>query len=121
MTGDILTREPWPSVLIGLVPTTEGWQVPAFLRYGGGDCPMPAKHVSVLRYWHERWGAELVGLSGAVMELWVTRPPATRQEAFALAREQCAFCSDIVLQGTETLEVLAATLLHGRSWYFWWD
>jgi hypothetical protein len=31
------------------------------------------------------------------------------------------YCEDVVLQGTLTLERLAATLLHGRVWFFWWD
>ena len=39
----------------------------------------------------------------------------------ALAREQFVYCPDIVYQGTGTLAGLAAALLEGTTWYFWWD
>jgi hypothetical protein len=38
-----------------------------------------------------------------------------------LAQEQYDFCPDIVLQGTGTLEPLAATLMASDWWFFWWD
>ncbi|WP_414650247.1 DUF4253 domain-containing protein, partial [Duganella sp.] len=34
---------------------------------------------------------------------------------------QYLYCADIVDQGTESIEALAATLLNARVWYFWWD
>ena len=47
--------------------------------------------------------------------------PATKEEALALAWEQFVYCPDIVTQGTETVEVLAAALLNGPVWLFLWD
>ncbi len=41
--------------------------------------------------------------------------------ALGLAREQFLFCSDIVHQGTERLEVLPTALLDADTWFFWWD
>jgi hypothetical protein len=38
-----------------------------------------------------------------------------------LAKEQYAYCADIVEQGVGTIEALAATLLNGHIWFFWWD
>lgn len=32
-----------------------------------------------------------------------------------------ALCADIVDQGTESIEALAAQLLVSNSWFFWWD
>lgn len=119
---DVPGSRPKPHVIIGLVPTPNPWEVPAHLRYGGwGECPQPEVHVALHRRWHARFGATIACMSGDVIECVVERPPATRDEAYALAREQFAYCPDIVDQGMETVERLAATLLDGRTWFFWWD
>ncbi len=119
---DILTGAFHDAVTLALVPAKESWEVPAFLRFGGwNDCPEPEEHVCMLKHWHGAYGAEVVGISGDVIEMWVAQPPASRDAALAVASEQYSYCPDIVDQGTETLEGLAATLLDGPTWYFWWD
>ena len=119
---DILTRKPFPSVTLALVPTRTCWEVPAILRYGGWNaCPAPEEHVALMKRWHERYGAEVVGMSHDVVEMQVARPPTDPAGALALAWEQYFYCDDIVSQGTETVQNLAAGLLNGRVWYFWWD
>jgi hypothetical protein len=75
----------------------------------------------VFRYWNDRYGGEIIALTHDVAEATVGRPPTTRSEALALAQEQYEFCEDIVSQGTETIGQLAASLLNGRFWFFWWD
>jgi Domain of unknown function (DUF4253) len=52
---------------------------------------------------------------------YLTNHRLTRKDALDLAREQYIYCSDIVSQGTGTLEALAAGLLGGTAWFFWWD
>jgi Domain of unknown function (DUF4253) len=119
---DVLTKKPLPAVHVGLVPTTQGWTTPAFLTFGGWkDCPRPHDHLAVLRYWGERYGAEVVGITHDIVEMLVARPPRSRRRALELAREQYLYCSDIVDQGTRTIDNLAAILLGGKVWYFWWD
>jgi hypothetical protein len=119
---DILTRKPLRKVHLALVPTRVGWEVPAFLRFGGWNaCPQPEEHVSLWKYWGERYGAEIVGISGDVVEAAVSHPPLDREAALTLAREQSLYCDDIVSQGCGSLSVLAALLLRRSSWYFWWD
>jgi hypothetical protein len=116
------TGEHLPEVFIGLAPTTVSWQVPIYLHFGGFNaCPRPDDIGSMLRYWQEKYGAEMMCLRHDVLELRVARPPKKRQEALLLAREQFLFCEDIVGQGTYTLEVLAAELLKATRWFFWWD
>lgn len=118
---DVLTRKPQPTIL-ALVPARESIEVPAVLGWGGwNECPPPEAHVAVHRRWAERYGAEVVGTSFDVIEMRVARPPTTREAAMALAHEQFAYCPDIVVQGTDTISNLAATLLGGGVWYFWWD
>lgn len=119
---DIVSRQPLAMLHLALVPTERPWEVPAFLAVGNwNECPPTEEHVALMRHWHEQFGAEVVGISGDVVEMLVSRPPADRASALRLAHEQFMYCSDIVTQGTESVTNLAATLLNGRTWYFWWD
>lgn len=119
---DIQTRRPLARVHILLVPTQHGWQVPAHLRWGGWNaCPPPEYHIAALRSWHERFGAELVGIDGDTLNIRVARRPRSRDEALALAREQYHYCPDLIDQGVGTLSALAAGLLASDWWFFWWD
>ena len=67
------------------------------------------------------FGATPVAFASDILEYRVARPVDTREEAMELARVQFAYCPDIILQGTETLERLAAEILGARYWFFWWD
>jgi hypothetical protein len=71
--------------------------------------------------WHERYGAEIVGMLPDLIEMWVACPPTTREDALDLAKGQDIYCPDIVDQGTGTIQALAAGLLNGTAWFFWWD
>jgi hypothetical protein len=114
--------DPKPRVYIALVPTQTSWHVPVLLNFGNfNSCPAPAEHAAMLKHWNEKYGAEVVSMTHDVIETRVARPPKTRAAALALAKQQYAYCSDIVSQGVETLSRLAACLLNGRAWYFWWD
>ena len=96
--------------------------VAVHLGYGDwNDCPSPAVHAAFARCWSKAYGAAPAALAGDVIEYRVARPVGTREEAMELALAQFAYCPDIVLQGTETLEHLAAELLGARYWFFWWD
>jgi hypothetical protein len=107
---------------VGLVPASASWQVPAVLRFGDwNECPPPAVHVSLLARWERMYAAEIVGMTHDTLELTVGYPPTAPGEALDLAYEQLGYCPDIVAQGTLTIERLAATLLGGRVWFFWWD
>lgn len=118
----VLTGRAFPRVHIMVIPTDDPTEVPAYLRWGGWNaCPSPEVQVAAHRKWRTQYGAEIVGISGDVINMRVARRPATREEAMALAKEQYLYCSDIVLQGTDTLEALAMSLMESDWWYFWWD
>lgn len=119
---DMQRWTPLPAVHVALVPTREGWQTPALLRYGGWNaCPNPEEHVGMMKHWAEAYGAEPLGMARDRVEMVVRRPPRDRAGAVDRALEQYAYCNDVVDQGTETLDALAAGLLQGSAWYFWWD
>ena len=75
----------------------------------------------MLRTWSAAFGVELVALTSDTLELRAARRPAGRDEAIDLALDQYLYCYDIVDQGTETVDVLAAMLLKSDYWFFWWD
>lgn len=116
------SRKPHESVWLGLLPTRDSCEVAALFNFGEwNDVPEAAVHVAIHRDWRERFGAEIACLTGDIIEMQVARPPMTREAAQALAEEQYDYCPDIVDQGVGSIEALAARLLNGRIWYFWWD
>ncbi|MFO0994166.1 MAG: DUF4253 domain-containing protein [Hyphomicrobiales bacterium] len=119
---DWQSGRPLEKVYIALVPTKDWTEVPAYMRWGGwNECPQPEFHVAALRSWRDRYDVELVGMSHDLLNLLARRPPASREEALALAREQYAYCADNIDQGVETFSALAADLMANDWWYFWWD
>jgi hypothetical protein len=119
---DLTTHQPHAEVCIALLPLEEAWQAPCLVKYGGwNECPLASEHAALFRLWQAQYGATPLVISGSTIEMAVARPPSTREDALALARQQYIYCPDIVEQGTETIEALAATLLNGHSWFFWWD
>ncbi len=119
---DLLKHQPYPEVVLTIVPTTESWTVPCFLRIGGwNECPYAQEHAAIFKYWSEQFGASVACIASDVIEMTVARPASSRDEALALAKQQFIYCSDIVHQGVGSVEALAATLLGATVWYFWWD
>jgi Domain of unknown function (DUF4253) len=119
---EVLTRTIKPEVFIGFVKIEQPWQLPAFVKYGGwNDCPGAEFHCAFHRRWQQRFGSEITGMSGDVVECIVKNPPRDQEAATALAWEQYWYCFDIVEQGCDSILNLAATLLNSPYWYFWWD
>jgi hypothetical protein len=119
---DLVTHKPVKKLWVGILPIAQPWEAAPAIEYGSwNECPSPEEHAAVMRYWSERWGAEPVVVASDTVEMLVHKPPHTRDEALALANEQFAYCGDIVTQGVGTIEALAATLLEGQTWFFWWD
>lgn len=113
---------PKAEVTMALFPTNHGWEVPAHLNLGGwNECPDAVGHVVMMKAWSEHHGAELVGVNGDTVEMYVNRPPSTREDALRLAEQQYRYCEDIVTQGVQTIVALASGLLGNHIWFFWWD
>jgi hypothetical protein len=139
-----LPNEPWPSLpprrsflfqnggpqceigeakelAIALLPTKEGWRVPAYLIFGGFNaCPSPEVHVAVLKHWWHTFGARPVVVAPDEIEALVERPPTTQESAWALAQDQWVYAEFEQFELSNTLK-LAAALLGGTTWDFWWD
>ena len=118
---------PWgvasPTTLLMLVRASAGHEVPALLRWDGACNHGIAghEHMAVLRHFHEEYGAELVGMTGDVIELAVERAPSSPGGAALAAMEMFAYCPDIVLQGIGSVEALAERVAPTGDWFLWWD
>jgi len=119
---DLLSGKPRDQVHILLLPTKNGWEAPAYLRWGDWNaCPPPEYHVAALRDWHDRFGAELIGINGDTMNVKAKNRPTDREQALSLARDFYGYCPDIIDQGVGTISALAAELMASDWWYLWWD
>ena len=107
---------------VGLVHVEQPYDVPAAVCWSGAAerGVEPAGHSAVLRGWSERFGVEPVAMTADTLELVVARPPRDADEALAVAREQFAYCPDVVTRGTGRLWDLAGTQVVSSSWYFRW-
>ncbi|SHH19672.1 DUF4253 domain-containing protein [Massilia sp. CF038] len=119
---DVLTGQPYPVVNIAVIPAPYVWMVPCYLRIGGwNECPDAPVHAALFKYWGEKYGATVACVTSDVIEMQVTKPPTSKEAALELAKEQYLYCPDIVDQGTESIEALAAGLIDSKVWFFWWD
>lgn len=119
---EYLSRDPDKELLIGLFAVSAPWEVLAHLGWGGfNDCPGPAEHCAVHRYWGSLYQTEIAVITRDLIRCLVGRPPATREASLKLAWEQFAYSPDIVTQGCSSIAALAAGILDAPDWYFWWD
>ncbi len=119
----------WSTDLL-LVPAEGGWEVPALLpgifwpANWTGDGPLTElcadDHVAVLRYWHDRYGAELYKAGCSSLELEVVRPPSLPAELARCAIEQMCYCYDLT-QTLGDMEDAARALAPLHHWTLWWD
>ncbi|MEV6838173.1 DUF4253 domain-containing protein [Streptomyces sp. NPDC051133] len=109
---------------LALVPARRSADIPAALGWTGavnyeGDA---ARLCAVLRSWEDRFGIRVVALGLDTLVVSVAAPPATREDAEAVAAEHFAFCPDTVLQSDQdTLSAYAKDLVGSTAWTFWWD
>ncbi len=105
-----------PNCLL-LVPTTESWQVPAYLYLRDGSS---ANLVRMLHRWQEHYGAELVAAGASFIELYLAYLPQDRAQARRFAWEMGIFAPEP--EGMYDMEKHAAQMLQGqRFWSLWWD
>ncbi len=120
--NDPVTGERKPEINIGLVEVRTDWHIFARLGYGGwNDCPPPHIHVALHKYWDEKYKTSPVYVCGDTIEMLIQAPAPDQETALALAKEQYAYCYDIVEQGVGSVGKLASSLLESKYWYFWWD
>lgn len=151
--GTVLPRPPWPGLAPGRgAPDERGVVLPGDLTLPvpGALLLVPAQRpadalarlgwegarnwslsgaavAGVLRSWEERFGAYVVAVGFATLDVVVTRPPVTARQCDLMAHEHFAFCPDNFFPQTgPPVEPIshgeyAAGLCEASEWHFWWD
>jgi len=111
-----------PQARIGLVAAARPADVLLVIGWGGlVNCGESLLELTaVLRSWEDRFGARLVDVGYADLRLFVERPPRTLVTAQRLAAEQAVLGGDCV-DGARDIPGIAARLVNGPVWTFWWD
>lgn len=115
---------PEESTRIGLVRTDRGADALTAVGWQGPINMVDdiAKISAVLRSWEDRFGARVVGLGFATLDLSVAAPPVDADHALRVAAEHFAVCPDNVWQSdTPTLTAYAESIRGVNRWSFWWD
>ena len=100
-----------------LMPTPNGWEVPAYINWFASGRRNSQFVVAMLRDWHATYGAELVAHFGTMLQFQVARRPQTAAEAFQLAWHQ-----HLIAPGTTILPGIsprdhARALMHTDRWF----
>lgn len=120
--NDFMTRALHTELILAKVPDTDSCNLPAWIPMGGfNECPMPEQQVAFFRYWNKTFSVHPAVVGYDTWECYAENPPRNNNVALGLAKEQMAFCSDIVYQGMQTIGALADSLRDASVWYFWWD
>ncbi len=110
-----------PHLRLGLVAAERGSDAIAVAGWSGAvNYANDAAELSaVLRSWEDRFGARVIGVGFAELHVSVAAPPATHEEAQAMAAEHFAFCPDNVWM--TSLLSYAEEIVGQPVWDFWWD
>ena len=78
----------------------------------------PEDVITRLEDWNQRFGIEVTGADVDWVEAAFKQAP---PDMNAFANEVYEFCPDVVEQGTETVEALAAEMTASGRVFLWWD
>lgn len=122
LEGDARQRDQTAELLVALLPASESWMAPCFLKLGGYNYAPRAEALSaVCKYWFDRYEARITAVTNCTIEFMVGRPPQTKADAVELALQHYRVCDDIVDQNYESMAAYAACLQNATVWSLWWD
>lgn len=104
---------------IALIRCNASRELPWLLRWPGA-CNYDIgslDHLSMLRCWNGRRGAELCGIGRQTLELAVHRPPVDEAGSLEAALESVLYCWDSQRESLDT----PASLMSGSAWTLRWD
>ena len=102
------------------VPTTDPYEIFAYLPFcGWNDCPSVDDMISICKYWYDTYGAIPTTITYDTLTFYLDKPISDKDTAIKTAKEQCAFCSEVI--GMGGLESYIEMTYNSSSWTFWWD
>jgi hypothetical protein len=111
-----------PPAWVGLVAARRSADVLALIGWQGSDQFDNALPVAtVVDCWEYRFGARLLRVEDAEIQLLAEGPPHTVETAQALAAELLAFCDEYGGQGLHDIAGITAALMSSPIWTLWWD
>jgi Domain of unknown function (DUF4253) len=125
----IAALDQFEAVYIGLVEAGRAADVITVTGWAPTDAWQEREPLSsVLRSWEDRFGARLIQVGpSAEIRLLVERPPRTQTEALPVAAELYAFGETFFAEAHNNhgnlkgIGEIAARLVNGPVWGFWWD
>ncbi|KAA2238850.1 DUF4253 domain-containing protein [Chitinophaga agrisoli] len=105
--------------MIAVLKSTDQFDIVRFRATNGANYQITTDSIiSTLQHWYEQAPFEIIGADMESVEAHFTKLP---EDVTAFAKEQYAFCPDIVDQGTGTLETLEEEIGRTRMLFLWWD
>lgn len=115
-SGDSLRGE----VYLLHIPADNASEVFAWLPFGGwNNCPGTNDMIAACRYWYDEYGAVPAAVSHDTLTFYLNEPVTDRQTAVKAAKEQLAFCDEIL--GIGGMNSYVMMTLNSNVWSFWWD
>jgi hypothetical protein len=108
-------RSGGPCYLV-LAPTARPATTFAYISWFAFEQSSRAQVIATVRSWHERFGAEPIAIWPTIAQFTAVRPPATIDEAFALAREHQALAPSTLWSGGFSVREYARMLLRATTW-----
>lgn len=121
-SNSVYIGESGENVYIAKIPTDKPYEIMAYIPMGGfNECPDNAIHVTIAKYWFDKYGAFPIAIGSDTIQFKVESPVKAEEALNELAMEQYLYCGDIVWQGVETMNNLKSSLSNSNVWYFWWE
>jgi Domain of unknown function (DUF4253) len=112
---------------LALVPAARGADAIAMAGWTGpcNRIDRPSETAAILRSFEDRFGAVVVSVGFATLELSIASPPTSLDHALWVAAEHHAFCPDNFDpqddRGPLLFNEYAQALIGNHRWLFWWD
>lgn len=119
---DYSTKLPYEKLILLKIPKDKPWEAAGIIPIGAVNYNItPEDQIAVFKYWYEKYKALPAVVVYDIWELYLEESILDKEEIRKIAREQFAFCPDIIYQGYDEIEKLGNALFNSKVWYFWWD
>lgn len=99
-----------------LLPTANSWETLAYI-YFLQVIANSAEAIAVLKYWYDRYGAEIVAAHETILHFDVKQKPQTLNEAFELACQHNKLAPNTLILPGVSIREHARALLHTDRWF----